>query len=67
MFEVKSEKMVKYFFPKSFLDDLGVVYALKSFISKLNSEDINMALPRPPCSVPYRWPPSASLQENLYF
>jgi hypothetical protein len=26
MLEVKSEKMVKYFFPKSFLDDLGGVY-----------------------------------------
>jgi hypothetical protein len=25
MLEVKSEKMVKYFFPKSFLDDLGGV------------------------------------------
>jgi hypothetical protein len=28
MLEVKSEKMVKYFFPKSFLDDLGGVCSL---------------------------------------
>jgi hypothetical protein len=27
---VKSEKMVKCFFPKSFLDDLGGVYGLSS-------------------------------------
>jgi hypothetical protein len=28
MLEVKSEKMVKYYFPKSFLDDLGGVKKL---------------------------------------
>jgi hypothetical protein len=30
MLEVKSEKMVKCFFPKSFLDDLGGVYCMYS-------------------------------------
>ena len=28
MLEVKSEKMVKCFFPKSFLDDLGGVHSV---------------------------------------
>jgi hypothetical protein len=38
MLEVKSEKMVKCFFPKSCLDDLGGVYSLAFYLtSSLNS------------------------------